>query len=138
MKKKGFFLIEALISLNIFFAFSYCFLKVVLISFKINQKVISLSTNSREYYRVLEIFRENIEISKIIKVENKKELTVENNKVISTYKFTQDLKLIKKEQFKKEDVYIENIWGEFYIEKNLLIVKTKFKDERVDYVFFKR
>ncbi|MFA6708172.1 MAG: hypothetical protein WCR79_00525 [Fusobacterium sp.] len=138
MKKKGFFLIEALISLNIFLVFSYCFFKVILISFNVNKKVISLSVNSREYYRMLEIFRENIESSQIIKIENKKELTLEKDKVISVYKFTEDLKLLKKEGTKEEDIYIENIWGEFYIEKNLLVVKTKYKDERADYVFFKK
>lgn len=138
MKKKGFFLIEALISLNIFLVFSYCFFKVILISFNVNKKVISLSVNSREYYRMLEIFRENIENSQIIETKNKKELILEKDKVISIYKFTEDLKLLKKEETKEEDTYIENIWGEFYIEKNLLVVNTKYKDERADYVFFKK
>lgn len=138
MKKKGFFLIEALISLNIFCVFSYCFFKVVLMSFKINQKVIYLSVNSREYYRMLDIFREDIEKAQTVNIENKKIIVLKKNKIISKYIFTKDLKLLKKENLKKEDIYVENIWGEFSNENNLLIVKTMFKNERIDYVFFKR
>lgn len=138
MKKKGYFLIESLISLNIFCAFSYCFLKVIWMSFEINKRVISLSVNSREYYRMLDFFREDIENSQTVNIENKNILAFKKDGKVSKYIFTKDLKLIKKEKFKKIDIYIDNIWGEFYNENGLLIIKTRVKDERIDYVFFKK
>lgn len=137
-EKKRFFLLEALISLNIFCTFFYCFFKLFLVTFNIDRKAIELSTYSRNYYRELESLKIDIEEAEVLKICNEKKILVKKNNNLKEYFFTKDLKLQMKENSGKRETYIENITGEFIYKDNLIFLKTRKKNERIDYVFYKK
>lgn len=137
MKKRGFFLFEALVSLSIFCIFLFCFFKFLFINLEINKKIKSLSLKSTENYRLIDYLKKEIEEASEILVLNKKELLLKREDMKKKYFFTEYKSLLVQEKDEKK-IFIEGISGEFSDENNLIIVKLKKDNERQDYVFFKK
>jgi len=111
---------------------------LILATVYLDKKSLDLTTYSRKYYRELEVLKRDINEASSLKVKGKKRILLKKNDDIKEYIFTSDLKLEIKENSRKRETYIDNIWGEFTNEDNLIFVKTKIKNERIDYVFFKK
>ncbi|MFK4786061.1 hypothetical protein [Fusobacterium sp. MFO224] len=98
----------------------------------------NLTVYSRQYYRELDLLKKDIDEAEIVKIKGKKRILLKLNNDLKEYIFTEELKLEEKGILGKRDICIENIQGEFTCKDNLIFIKTKIKNERIDYVFFKR